>query len=164
MSFTEDSRTKYISRIVRRHDRDLFARRNRQGQVLVLRRSKRMDLAYKNETQKIYLVQESPQYVFALTDNWNTTGRPIDWGGEVVLKRLKEHDTQANEALLEELEKADTKASEAKEKEFKTQTEDWLADNHSKFKRAFSDVRVSDMDRSEKRRKRFEKNQILKGN
>jgi hypothetical protein len=86
----------------------------------------------------------------------------VDWGAEVVLNRLKQHDAWNNEQLLLELEKAEQKARESKERDLKNKNEAWLSDNHSRFKKAFSDIRTANFDKSDRRKRRFEKNQELK--
>ena len=78
------------------------------------------------------------------------------WGGEVVLQRLKKHDIHNNRQLFDEIEDRIHKVKESKDRDMKNKTEAWLADNHSKFKKSWSDVRVANMDMTERRRRRYE--------
>lgn len=162
-NLSEDSQSRYISRLVRKYDRDLTAKRSGSGSIVVLRKAHRVELVSEIEDQKVYFVRDSRQFVFALTENWATTGRPRQWGGEVVLQRLRKHDCQANEALFSDLEKAEKDKEDSRKRNMKNKTEDWLSEKHSVFKESFKDVRTSNMNMNENKRRTYEKNQTLKG-
>lgn len=151
-----DSQVLFINKVVRAHDRDLFAERSRLGHINIMRKAKRTETVEIDENTSLAVLKDSAQFVFALTENWTVGSRPVDWGAEVVLDRLKQHDAWNNERLLKELEEAEEKALESKKRDLKNQNEAWLSDNHSMFKKTFSDVRVANMDKSERRRRRYE--------
>jgi hypothetical protein len=157
-----DSQVYFLTKVVRSHDRDLFAERSHLGHINIMRKSKRVELAYSDESQVLQVYKETAQLVFPLTENWTVGSRPVDWGSEVVLNRLKQHDSWNNERLLKEIEESEEKARVSKERDRRNQDEAWLADNHSKFKKSFSDVRVANFDKSERRRRRYEKNLEIK--
>lgn len=153
----QDSEVKYMDRVAKEHDKELFALRNSQGIINIMRRSKRQIVVYQDNEETMYLVEDMPQYVFSITENWATTGRPVRWGAEVVLSRLKSHDIQTNEAFFRQMEEQERRLEESKTRDLKNSNEAWLSDNHSRFKKAFNDIRVANMDKSDsRRRKRFE--------
>ena len=152
-----DGQTKYVTRVVKEHDRELYAERSHLGHINVYRKNKRFNPVCDFEGVLCYSVVSSPDYVFSLTDTWTANGSPVDWGGEVVLARLKKHDLHTNEMLFKELDDGMQKVEKSKERDFNNKTEAWLADNHSKFKKAWSDVRVANLDKSEKRRRLHDK-------
>jgi len=151
-----DSQVLFMNKVVKAHDRDLFAERSHLGHINIMRKAKVAEPVIVDDNLALVNVRESGQFVFALTLYWTSSPPPREWGAEVVLSRLKQHDAWNNERLLRELEEAEEKAKESKEREIKNKNEAWLADNHSRFKKAFSDVRVANMDKTERRRRRFE--------
>lgn len=157
-----DSQVRFITRVVRSHDRDLFAERSHLGHVRIMRKAYRAVAYDMGDGNNLIYNEDSPQFIFALTDNWTANGKPRDWGALVVLERLKKHDSWNNEALLAELEKEEEQAEAVKEKDFKNSNEAWLADNHKKFKESFKDVRIANFDKSDRRRRKFDARMELK--
>lgn len=157
-----DSELRFINKVVKAHDRDLFAERSHLGHIRIMRKSKRSEvfLAADNTVMSVY--RDAPQFVCALTDDWTANGSPVSWGSEVVVNRLKKHDVWNNEALFADIEKEQQRAEESREKDLRNKNEAWLSDNHGLFKKAFNDVRVANFDKSERRRRRFDKNLELK--
>lgn len=158
----QDSQTKFIDRVVRSHDAELYAERSNNGYIAIYRQGRRFDSVYEVGSHKIVTFRDAPQFVFALTDNWATTGAPREWGSEVVLERLKKHDLHNNELLFAEIERSEELRAKRKENDLKNQNEAWLADNHGRFKRAFSDINTSCFDKSDRRRRRFDKSNEIK--
>lgn len=138
------------------YDRELFAKRNREGILVIYRNKKRMLLSYDTGSQHVYELKNSPEYVFALTSNWATTGQRRFWGGEPVLKKLKEIDLAHRADLFLEMEAKEKALEESKERDLKNSNEAWLSDNHGHFKKAFSGIRTANFDKSEKKRRLFE--------
>lgn len=152
-----DSYTRYITKVVKAHDRELYARRSHLGHVSIFRKAKRWDLAGQDSTGKFFNLVDAPHHVFALTDNWSVNGKPRTWGGEVVLRRLQKLDSWNREQVVDEIIDQMEEADRIKQKDFRNQTEAFFADKHSVFKEAFKDIRTSGMDMSERKRRRREK-------
>ena len=163
ITLDEDSRVKFITRIAQEHDRDLFAIRGRSGAIMIMRKARRAELVFSDNGHKMFNIKDAKQFVFALTDNWTASGTPRHWGGEVVLRRLKAHDSQQNEKILEKLEAEEKSVEEGRKKDLRNKTENWLAEKHSTFKKAFGDVLTHSMDKTEIRRRAEDKNQTIKG-
>lgn len=151
----EDSQVRFITKVVRSHDRALFARRSRLGHIDIMRRATRAE-AFAVGSDVVVNFKESPQLVFSLTDNWTANGKPVNWGSEVVLQRLQKIDAWNRADFLRELEEQDRKAKESADRDRKNRDEAFLYDMHGQFKETFKDVRVANMDKTEKRRRRFE--------
>ena len=160
----QDSRAKVIDRVVKEHDFELYAERNNFGVICVYRRGKRFVPFMISKDANYYGVTDSPQFVLALTHNWLTNGKPLEWGAEPIIKRIKAHDIWCNEKLFADLEEQDDKRSASKDKDFSNKTEAFLHDAHSSFKKGWNDIRVCNMDKTEKRRRNKEEsiNQKLK--
>lgn len=150
--FGYDTQKSYINRNLKRYGPDYYCERNKDGILCVFRKNKRAVLAAEWDGFTLYNLIDSPEFVFALTDNWKTTGKPREWGSEHVLLRLKETDWWANPNLLDEMDKQNAKIDEAKARDLRNQTESYLADNHSVFKKAFADINTANLSKREARK------------
>lgn len=94
-----------------------------------------------------------PFYIFSLTDNWGLRGKPVEWGIECILARLKAIDlwnqgTTSVDQILAEQDKLD----ESRARERKNNLESYLYDIRRGFAKATNDINTSLMD---KRKGRF---------
>lgn len=157
-----DSYTKFINRIIKIHDDKLYAERDSDGVVRVFRRGKRYVPFFEDGNVVYQTLVDSPHFVFALTDSWKSNGKPVDWGSEVILSRLRFNDLWSNEGLFDKLDKDSERMSESKKRDFMNSAEDFLSDQHSHIKKSWGDIRVANMDKTERRRRQFEKNKEIK--
>ena len=157
-----DSQSKFVSRVVGGHDRDLYAERGSDGIIRVFRKGKRFIPFSVTEGAAYYTIIDSPHFVFALTHNWQSNGAPRNWGSEIVLKRLKSHDLWINEGLFAKLDKDSEKKAESKKKDFMNSAESFMSDQYSHIKKSWGDIRVCNMDKTERRRRRQDANRELK--
>lgn len=88
---------------------------------------------------------ELPHFIFALTDTWLPTGRPIEYGIDVVINRIKAHDLWRDDQFIENYIKECEKDKESKERARKNSVESFLYDFHSQFKKTVSDINTSNM-------------------
>jgi len=142
-----DAYCSLINRVAKGHDKDLSATRSHLGMVVINRRA---------------TVGAPSQQVFALTDNWTVNGKPREWGAEVVLQRLKQHDMATNIRFMAELDAREERLAEQKQRDLENKNEAWAYENHKMFKDAFKDTLTHGMDMSDRRRRRFEESQKFK--
>lgn len=135
-----DGRVREITRAVKRYDWCLFAQRERNGAIHLYRRSHNNSAA-------------SPHFVFALTDNWLASGKPREWGIEVILARLKAIDLWKDETVVDRIERDLEKAEQSKEREFKNNVEAFLKDFRRQFARTTNDINVSQLAKVDPRAK-----------
>lgn len=150
-----DGYISYINRHVQRYDRELFAERNKERIVLIKRRNFRW-VPYEFEGATYCNLVPSPQFIFALTNNWRANGSPVEYGAEWVLSKLKGQDLWEDKDLIAKLDAENDKVDERKRRDFKNKTEDYLYDRHSQIKKAWSDINTSSLSKIEKRRIRNE--------
>lgn len=137
--------------MIKEHDDKLFAKRLDDGRVCIYRKNKRFK-AYVFENTAIYHAVSAPDFVFALTHDWTFNGIPRDWGSEVILKRLREHDIHSNERLFAQLDAEQEKLAQSRDRKIKNETEAFLADQHSRIKKHWGDVRYANFDMRKDRR------------
>lgn len=153
----QDSKAKFINRVVKAHDYELYAERNTDGIIVIYRRGKRYVPFMEDSDSCYYVTQESPHFVCALTHNWQTNGNPRDWGADIVVNRVKSHDLWNQEDFFKKMEETNEKVDKSKSQDFRNNAEAFFSDTHKLWKRDFSDIRTANMDKTEKKRKLREK-------
>lgn len=124
-------RVKEITRAVKGHDGCLYAQETKPGRIDIYRKSK--------------FGGSPPNFLFSLTDTWAPAGRPIPWGAEVVLNRLKAMDLWRDDTFVEQLIQDAEKQEKSKERAFKNTIESFLYDFRSEFHKATSDINTASM-------------------
>lgn len=141
------------TRAVKRYDRDLLCDFNLQRQLCIFRKTKRFVPVCVDEGFKFLNLVEAREYVFALTDNWSTSGRKRAWGVDFVLNRLREVDLQAQERFFEEMDAQEERVEESKRRSFKNEAEAWASDNRRAFQKATEDVLVHSLSKDEPKKR-----------
>jgi hypothetical protein len=86
-----------------------------------------------------------------LTHNWRPQGNPVEWGILPILARLKQSDLWKRD-IVSDIEKNEERIAKENDRDRQNKTEDFLYDFHAKFKKTFSDVNVSTMEKKDRRR------------
>lgn len=136
-----DGRVKEVNRIVRGYDSQLFAQRERNGAIHVYRRTR-------NSADPFHPV-------FCLTDNWNATGKPREWGLEVIRERLRAMDLWKNETVVDELEKDAEKSAQSAERDLKNNVESFLKEFRRQFARATDGINTGTLDKRVDLRRKY---------
>jgi hypothetical protein len=139
-------RVERISSAVQSHDWKLYCAKDIAGKLCIFRKSQRVETFYLDDTTVIHSVRPAPHFVMALTHNWKANGIPVDWGLEPILARVKSLDLW-NRDIVSDLEVQEEKHLESCERDRKNKTEDFLHEFRSDFKRTFSDVNTSTLDK-----------------
>lgn len=141
-------------KVVKRFDPSLYAKRDSDGIVSIMREGKRWQ-AYDVDGVEIVFLVPSPSHIFALTENWSKTGQPRFWSPDRVLSRLREIDSWAREDLFAKLELAEEKAAASSKRHFKNQSEDFWLDQRKTFAKATDGILTHSLDKKySKRRKK----------
>lgn len=143
-------REQEITRDIKRHDPKLYCERNKEGTLCIFREGTTYD-AYDVDGNALYVSRPTPHFVFALTDNWTTNGRPVPWGIEPIRARLKAIDLWSRE-LAEDLIGEYEKDEIAQERELDNSIEAFVKDFRSQVKKTFSDFNTSTLGKGDRRR------------
>lgn len=127
------------TRALKRHDKDLFAKRNQDGVMCVFRKQKRFEPVVVTGAFKFLNLVEGIQFVFSLTENWTLSTKPRAWGIERVLNRIREIDAWNNERMFEEIDKRNAQVDESEQRSFRNETEAFFADHRSEFVKTFDE-------------------------
>lgn len=135
-------RVKTIDQTVKRYDPALFAIQSGPlAPIEIYRKSKYAD--------------HPPHLIFALTDNWNITGKPREWGLTVIEARLRAMDLWKSETEVDRIEAAQFQREEAKERELKNNIESFLKDFRRQFARSVDSVNTGTLDKKIDRRRQY---------
>lgn len=145
-----DSRAKLLTSHLKEYDHDLYAiRESSTGTIHVYRKAKRPIHFNYDDVNYVALV-ENPQFILALTDNWTLKGRPVDWGIDPLLERIRSIDSFNAAKKVQDLIASYEARSAQKDKDRKDSHEAWLRDNRNVFKRAFNDINTSNLNVKQK--------------
>lgn len=133
MSLAEQRMTSKL----RRFDKDLYARRNLFGHMVVMRRNQN-PAAYEYMDGKL----SQDQFIIALTDNWALRGKPVEWGYEPIYSKLREMDSWSRQTLYEEFCKARELREQDEERQRTNELHAHLADIRKDFAKATNDIIV----------------------
>lgn len=129
-----DMRTKRLSRELQSHDSMLYAQETRPGRLDVYRKSS--------------LGCNPPHFIFSLTDDWTPTGRPVEWGIEVVINRIKAHDLWRDDSYVDSVIRENERSIERRERDYKNSVESFLWEFRSQFAKATDGVNTGTLSKT----------------
>lgn len=128
------SRQKYLDRELKLHDSLLSVEETKLGRLDIYRKSS--------------FGCNPPHFIFSLTDNWLPTGRPVEWGVDVVINRIKAHDLWRNETIVDTIEKELEADEKARERHLKNSIEDFMGDFQRQFAKATDGINTGTLDKN----------------
>ncbi len=122
---------KTLNRSLKTYDSCLYAQETRPGRCDVYRKSK--------------FGCNPPNFVFSLTDTWQPTGRPVEYGLEVVMDRLRALDLWRDDKFVENYLSRLVKEKDEKDRDRKNNIESFLYDFRSQFQKATNDINTGNL-------------------
>lgn len=86
-----------------------------------------------------------PNFIFSLTDSWQPTGIPVEYGIDVVVNRIKAGDLWRDDQFVENWIAQHEKDVESKDRARNNSIESFLYDFRKQFQRATDSVNTSGM-------------------
>lgn len=121
-----NSWAKHLDRLLKGHDSMLFLQETKLGRFDVYRKSE--------------FGGQMPHLIFSLTEDWTVKSRPIEYGIEVVLSRIKAHDMWRDDTFIERWLAGREKVAESKERDRKNNVESFLYDFAGQFQKATEEI------------------------
>lgn len=147
-----DARAGAYTQHLKAHDRELFCRRpTLHGPYQVFRKGTRWE-THPVSGGVLRYSRPVNHYVLALTHDWSLNGRPIEWGIEPLLARVKEidgHNRDVGQDVLDQ----QTRVKESKERAFRSESEAFLKDFRREYARATDHINTSNLSKVDPRRK-----------
>lgn len=144
------NRAMRITREIQKHDNRLYAD-YLMGQLCVFRKTTRYE-EYDVDGQSLIYARPDKYLIFAITDNWQMSGRPVDWGLLPIRARLNAMDMQQREDFMKELEDSYEKDAKSMDRKLDTSLEGFLYESRDKFKSDFKDINTANLAKIDKRR------------
>ncbi len=145
------TRADRITREIRRHDRLLYCEKSPQGPLAIYRKLYRYEPMEVNGVIIHYPIL-SPHLVFAITDTWSITGRPVEWGILPIMARIKAMDLWTNDNIVNDLIDGYKKDEESKERDQRNSIESFLLDFRRQFAKSFDQYNTGTLDKRKDRR------------
>ncbi len=120
-----------LNRELKAHDSMLFLQETKPGRHDVYRRSGQGD--------------SLPHFIFSLTDSWQPTGAPVEYGLDVVLNRIKANDLWRDDSFVENWLAQHEKDVESKERAKQNSIESFLYDFRRQFAKATDSVNTANL-------------------
>ncbi len=119
------------TRVLRSYDSNLYAQETKPGSVDIYRQNRDSSAP--------------PHFRCSLSDTWQPQGKPLWYGQDVVLNRIKAHDLWRDDTFLENFFKETEKIEESKRNAFKNSVESFLYDFRRDFQKATDGIRTANM-------------------
>lgn len=149
-----DSRESYLTRALKTHDRELLCKKDAFGQYRVYRKGTRWQ-HFDIEGVTLSVPIKTDLFILALTDNWSTLGKPVEWGAEPLIQKIKESDFERDGILLaDKLRKERDREEELRKRAQKHELEAYIKEWRPIFAKATSDINTASMNKIDNRRKK----------
>lgn len=148
---------KAYTRALKRYDLDLFAGLTMDGLPCVFRKAKRFEYVCEFEGTPLFNLVTGKQYIFAITDNWSTSGQTRWWGIDDVLNKIRQSDALANKLLFEEMDAANERVDESKKRHIRGEIEGFWSHERRRFAKATDDILTHSLSKDEPRKRLKEK-------
>lgn len=130
-----------ITKEVRRYDRKLFAVRTCNGMLQIYREADHA--AASDADEALSISRPHPQFILALTDTWTLKGKPVEWGMEPILAKLRDMDSWREDKILENMLKIRARNEEDELRSMKNTNRAMAADLRKDFAKATNDINTS---------------------
>lgn len=140
-----------MNRYVRMYDRELFVSSGPNGIPCVYRKAKRAQ-TFSFGDDYLTIVHDSPEHVIALTEDWTLRTPVREWGSILIEKKLGSIDLSKSDDVINDLLMQEEREEISQKRAMQNETEAFLLDNYSQFKKAYSDVNTSNMEKTDRRR------------
>ncbi len=153
------TRIQRLTSELKEYDYELFCKKLPEGVVGVFRRSHYWENHQygPGENDVLRVLKFAPHFLFALTDDFKKSGRPVEMGSLFIVDRLRKMDLWKRD-IAGEMVKDDEKEKESQARDFRNQCEAVFSDIRSSFAKATDDINTSlMMDQKTKQQIKLEK-------
>lgn len=144
------SRVETLTQHVKSLDRDLFCKEE-NGVILVCRKARVWE-EFMWDGKNVLYSRDVPQVVFALTEDFTQKTRAVDWGIEPIRHRVRGIDLHGDNSFVQHVVRDLERAADLDAAHRRSQFEDIAREIRPIFKKAFSDVNVSSLEKIDRRR------------
>jgi hypothetical protein len=131
-----------LTKKIRQYDRDLYVYENEEGLKMVMRKANRLEASdyFQAEEDPSLL---NPQVIFPLTETGSFGSKPVEWGIERILWKIKGMDIWRDSSWLTERKKRLERIEEDKKRQQKNEFRALAADIRTEFAKKVNDINTS---------------------
>lgn len=145
-----DHALRVLQKEIQRFDPKLFLKKDDSGKIFLMRKSQRMLPYWIDDESYVLYNHDDADLVFPFTSTFTSRGYPVKWGVLPVLQRLREIDGW-NRDVLKEVRDHNEKYEESKSRDFRNNAEAFFSDHRDHFKKAWSDLNTSTVEKKDSR-------------
>lgn len=149
-----DAKISNLNRSLKTYDRYLYAERSSSSEMIGIYRMSFRWETYDWNGAKLSVSRPLPEPVMFLTDNWKINGKPVDWGTEPVMNRIREWDCWNHDDILEEVIAERDTLKNNKARSFRNELKARAADMRKDFAKAVNDINTSTLEKVDSRRRK----------
>lgn len=138
-----DQRLSRITQEVRRYDRRLFGFRASNGMIQILREAEKLDAS--DAPDEVVVSNPHPQFILALTHDWTLQGKPVEWGLEPIMTKLRSMDSWLEDKILDKMRKRREQEAEDSKRVEKNNIRAMAADVRKDFAKATNEINVASL-------------------
>lgn len=142
-----DARLRQLNRHIKNYDGDLYVARTEQGMVQVMRKSYRWD-EFDFDGKTVKYLRPQPQPILPLTEDWKYSGRPVEWGIEPIMQRLKDMDAWRDDSYFDAMKKRREDKELDEQRIKRNNIRAWAADMRRDFAKSTNDINTSTLDKN----------------
>lgn len=147
-----DAKVNNLTRALKRYDRDLYAERASDCELIgVYRKVVRWE-TYHLDGSNLVFSRPSSEPVMFLTHNWKINGQPVDWGTEPLMARIRAFDGWNHDSVVEEVIAERESLAKNRQRAFRNELKARAADMRQEFAKAVNDINTSSLEMVDKRR------------
>lgn len=141
---------KRINRELKYYDRELYAVQINEA-VQIYRKSVRWEY-FEFEGMKFAYSRLNPWFTLSLTDNWRIDGKPVEWGIEPLMDRLRSMDQWRDDRTYDQLCSERERNEENRKRAYRNEVRARAYDMRRDFARATNDINTSTLEKIDNRR------------
>lgn len=134
------ARLSRVNQLVRQYDRKLYAIQTGRGLIQVWREGEREDAVCLEDDDFDYILRPNPQFILALTDNWKSSGTPVDMGLEPLALKLRQMDSWNRDDLYSSMVKQREENEADQKRQKKNEIRAMAADVRRDIAKATNDI------------------------
>jgi len=151
-----DSELQRVNGLVKRFDKNLMARRSKEGVIQVCQLIRKWH-PFEIDSEVVLYPEDVPHLVFSLTDNWGVSGKKVSWGYLPLYQKMTEISLDRRDEMLKEIDIQNQKARESKDRDLKNHFESAAYETRDIIRKTFSDFNTASMNKHDDVRRKTDR-------
>ena len=138
-----DMKLRQVSRLLKRYDPDLFPKRHLDGTLGIMRKRRGWDFYRYDAGYTFWFAKDWDDLVIPVTDNWNVSGKPVDWGIEPIYWQMQKQDAWRDDGDYDRFCAQRAREKKDSDRRFKNEVRAIAYDLRKEFAQATNDINTS---------------------